>query len=68
MTSELNNDDIADEVITQALAAFGKQVATQSAARQDFVIANLRAEMERVRPMADRFINGPGKRDPIAGA
>lgn len=59
-----NNDDI-DEVIDRAMAAVGKQVAAQSASRQDFVIAKLRAELDRLRPHADRLIYGPS---PSAGS
>jgi hypothetical protein len=60
----MENNDITDDIIARAMAAFGKQVAAQSAARQDFVISRLRAEMVRMRPMADRLIHGPGKLDP----
>lgn len=53
-----NDDDIADEAINRALKDFGSHVAAQSAARQDAVIAKLRAELNRLRPHADRLIYG----------
>jgi len=52
------SNDITDKKIRKAMAAFGVQVKTQAAARQDMVIHKLRAEIERIKPLAERLLHG----------
>ena len=60
----MKNGDEIGGVIDRAMAVVGKHVTDHSTARQDFVIEKLRAELDRLRPHADRLIYGPSSADP----
>lgn len=50
--------DITEKQINKALRGFGKHVKAQAERRPGEVIRKLRAEIERLRPHADRLLYG----------
>lgn len=51
-------NDVTEKQINKALKDFGKHVKAQAARRPGEVIQKLRAEIERLRPHADRLLYG----------
>lgn len=51
-------NDITEQDIKKAMTAFGVQVKEQASKRQDAVIANLRKEINRLKPYAQRLLHG----------
>lgn len=47
-----------EEILKRTMEAFGKQVRTQTAARQERVLARLEEEMARLRPHKERLVTG----------
>jgi hypothetical protein len=54
----MKKKDITQKDVNRAMKAFGLKVKEQSASRQDFIIAKLREEMDRLRPQAARLLHG----------
>ncbi len=50
--------NLTDRRIKEAMAAFGVQVKEQAEGRQEMVMTKLREEIERIRPHAERLLNG----------
>ncbi len=56
--SEIKENRKADRAIKAAVREFGVEVKALADNRQNFVMGKLQAEIERLRPMADRLLHG----------
>ena len=56
--SEIKENRKADRAIKAAVREFGVEVKALADNRQTFVMGKLQAEIERLRPMADRLLHG----------
>jgi len=57
--------DISEDDIQRAMKAFGEEVKAKAAARQDAVIARLREEIARVRPITARLLQEKADKGPV---